>query len=45
MVVEADLKTISQHLGIDSDAPLVIKNALGQEVTSTEYTNRKKVRQ
>lgn len=32
-VVEADLKSVCQHLGADSDAPLVVKNALGQEIT------------
>lgn len=32
-VVETDLKSICQQLGADSDAPLVVKNALGQEIT------------
>lgn len=32
-VIEADIKRICQHLGADSDAPLVVKNALGQEIT------------
>lgn len=32
-VVETDLKSICRQLGADSDAPLVVKNALGQEIT------------
>lgn len=31
-VVETDLKSICRQLGADSDAPLVVKNALGQEI-------------
>lgn len=31
-VVETDLKSICRQLGTDSDAPLVVKNALGQEI-------------
>lgn len=32
-VVEADLKTVCQQLGIGSDAPLTITNTFGQEIT------------
>jgi hypothetical protein len=32
-VIEADLSAICQMLGVDSDTSLVVKNALGQEMT------------
>ena len=32
-VAEADLQAVCQQLGVDTDAPLVIKNGFGQEVT------------
>ena len=33
-VVEADLKAVCQQLGVDADTPLVVENAVGQEVAS-----------
>ena len=32
-VVEANLQTVCQQLGVDIDDPLIVKNAFGQEVT------------
>ena len=32
-VAEANLQTVCQQLGVDIDAPLIVKNAFGQEVT------------
>ena len=32
-VVEADLQTVCQQLGVETDDPLTIRNAFGQEIT------------
>ena len=40
-VVEADLQTVCQQLGIGTDDPLIVKNAFGQEITYQKTYNGK----
>ncbi|MCR5679420.1 MAG: DUF4861 family protein [Prevotella sp.] len=40
-VVEVDLPSICQQLGVDTDAPLVVENAAGQEIASQKTYNGK----
>ena len=41
-VVEADLQTVCQQLGVETDDPLTIRNAFGQEITYLSEDLRRK---